>query len=73
MNTNTNTNTNNTSANVTHLIERRQSERQAQSGSDRLSAQYRERDFGIGYGASSGYVRNRSYTSASNRPLFRVA
>lgn len=67
-------NTTNTTANtITHIADRRHSERHAQPGSDRLSAQYRERDFGIGYGTSSGYVRNRSYTSACNRPLFRVA
>lgn len=57
---------------VTHLNERRQRARQAQPASDRLSAQYRERDFGIGYGRSSGYVRNRSYIAGSDRPLFRV-
>lgn len=62
-----------TTTTIANLNDRRQSVRQAQPGSDRLSAQYRERDFGIGYGTSSGYVRNRSYTASSNRPLFRVA
>jgi hypothetical protein len=35
----------------------------AQNGSVPHSARYRERDFGIGYGASSGYARDRRYTS----------
>lgn len=43
---------------------------QAQAGSAPHSARYRERDFGIGYGRSSGYVRNRSYV-ASQPTLFR--
>lgn len=35
--------------------------------------QPRERDFGIGYGRSSGYASNRRYTSESFQPLFRCA
>jgi hypothetical protein len=35
--------------------------------------EYRERDFGIGYGNSSGYGRDRSYTSNGFAPLFRCA
>lgn len=34
---------------------------------------HRERDFGIGYGNSSGYGRDRSYTSNGFAPLFRCA
>jgi len=32
----------------------------------------RERDFGVGYGSSSGYATSRSYTTGNNGPrLFR--
>ncbi len=55
------------------LIERRRAERNIVATTDRLSAQYRERDFGIGYGNSSGYARASSYTANTARPLFRVA
>lgn len=55
------------------LNERRRAQRQIMAETDRLSPAYRERDFGIGYGTSSGYVRIRSYTAAASRPLFRVA
>ncbi len=33
----------------------------------------RERDFGIGYGKSSGYASNRRYASDWVQPLFRCA
>ena len=34
--------------------------------------QYRERDFGVGYGRSSGYASQRQYTNAWNgQPRFR--
>lgn len=33
----------------------------------------RERDFGIGYGKSSGYASSRRYTSDWAGPRFRVA
>lgn len=55
------------------LLERRRAQRNVVATTDRLSPQYRERDFGIGYGTSSGYVRTRSYTASTARPLFRVA
>jgi hypothetical protein len=32
---------------------------------------YRERDFGIGYGASSGYAADKRYTSDWGRARFR--
>ncbi len=35
--------------------------------------EHRERDFGIGYGNSSGYVSNRRYASHWGAPLFRCA
>lgn len=34
---------------------------------------HRERDFGVGYGNSSGYVNNRRYSSNAFQPLFRCA
>jgi len=34
---------------------------------------HRERDFGVGYGNSSGYASNRRYTSDWAQPLFRCA
>lgn len=42
-------------------------------GTDRLDARYRERDFGIGYGNSSGYVRTASYTARQTPTLFRIS
>ncbi len=33
--------------------------------------EYRERDFGIGYGNSSGYASNRRYASQWAAPRFR--
>lgn len=34
---------------------------------------HRQRDFGVGYGNSSGYGRERRYTSNAFVPLFRCA
>ncbi|MBZ4038143.1 hypothetical protein [Novilysobacter selenitireducens] len=34
---------------------------------------HRERDFGIGYGRSSGYGCTRRYATLSNQRLFRCA
>ena len=34
---------------------------------------HRQRDFGVGYGNSSGYGRERHYTSNAFAPLFRCA
>ena len=34
---------------------------------------HRERDFGIGYGSSSGYGCTRRYATLSNQRLFRCA
>jgi hypothetical protein len=33
----------------------------------------RERDYGVGYGKSSGYASNRRYTSNWAGPRFRIA
>ena len=35
--------------------------------------QHRERDFGVGYGNSSGYASNRRYATSPFQPLFRCA
>jgi hypothetical protein len=35
--------------------------------------QRRERDFGVGYGSSSGYAGPRRYVTASTQRLFRFA
>ena len=37
------------------------------------SRTHRERDFGVGYGSSSGYASNRRYSSNAFQPLFRCA
>jgi hypothetical protein len=38
---------------------------------DRHRAHHRERDFGIGYGNSSGYASTRRYVDGHVDPLFR--
>ena len=38
----------------------------------RVSSRYRERDFGTGYGRSSGYARDSRYTAAHDDRLLRV-
>lgn len=37
------------------------------------SRNHRERDFGVGYGNSSGYASNRRYTTEWAPPRFRFA
>lgn len=44
---------------------------QAQAGSAPHSVRYRERDFGIGYGTSSGYALDKRYTSDWGLARFR--
>ncbi len=44
---------------------------QSQVESTSSSARYRERDFGIGYGSSSGYAQDRRYTSDWGQARFR--
>ena len=34
---------------------------------------HRERDFGVGYGNSSGYANYRRYSNSGFEPLFRCA
>lgn len=45
----------------------------AAQGADPVRHLHRERDFGVGYGNSSGYASNRRYTSNWAQPLFRCA
>ncbi len=45
----------------------------AAPASSTLRHVHRERDFGVGYGNSSGYGRERRYTSNGFAPLFRCA
>ncbi len=52
-----------------NLVERRKNERSANAREFQPRAA-NGREFGIGYGRSSGYVRNRSYV-ASQPALFR--
>lgn len=51
------------------FVERRKAERSANDG-EFQPRNRGEREFGIGYGRSSGYVRNRSYV-ARQPTLFR--
>lgn len=39
--------------------------------SNTQASRYRERDFGIGYGASSGYARDKRYTSDWGQARFQ--
>lgn len=56
-------------------ITARQTTAQTLRGSATTSARFdrRERDFGIGYGNSSGYASVRRYTRDSGNQRFRVA
>ena len=38
----------------------------------RIASRYRQRDFGTGYGRSSGYAQDRSYANDSSHRLVRV-
>ena len=39
------------------------------TGTESARREYRERDFGVGYGRSSGYASDRRYASAWNGPI----
>ncbi|HEV8694799.1 MAG TPA: hypothetical protein VGQ93_11555 [Lysobacter sp.] len=45
----------------------------AQTTTEPVRHLHRERDFGVGYGNSSGYASNRRYTTDWPQPLFRCA
>jgi hypothetical protein len=46
---------------------------QAALGAAPVRHLHRERDYGVGYGNSSGYASNRRYTTNWAKPLFRFA
>lgn len=43
--------------------ERRLTPRRAENGASAPARVHRERDFGVGYGSSSGYASNRHYAA----------
>lgn len=47
----------------TAYVERRLTSRRGDGGSATTARIHRERDFGVGYGSSSGYASNRSYAA----------
>ncbi|MEZ0471823.1 hypothetical protein [Luteimonas salinilitoris] len=56
------------------IADRRDSARtSAPAKASPIRREHRVRDFGVGYGNSSGYVSNRRYASASITPRFRFA
>lgn len=61
----------NTSHSLVSLAPRTPVAVQSQVESPLSSARYRERDFGIGYGASSGYAQDKRYTSDWGQARFR--
>ena len=59
--------------NVTRLVPNTQAPRASTSGRDRVPQRsaHRERDFGIGYGSSSGYGQERRYAESWAKSMFR--
>ncbi len=49
----------------TAYVERRLTPRRGDGGATAPARVHRERDFGVGYGSSSGYASNRSYAVAA--------
>jgi len=45
------------------FVERRLTPRRGDEGTQASARIHRERDFGVGYGNSSGYASNRSYAT----------
>ena len=54
----------------TVYVERRLTPRRGAGGAAAPARIHRERDFGVGYGSSSGYASNRRYV-ASTATIFR--
>ena len=54
----------------TVYVERRLTPRRGDGGAAATARIHRERDFGVGYGSSSGYASNRRYV-ASTATIFR--
>ena len=61
--------------NTVHLIERRKTPRTTTTNATVVNAVavrvHRERDFGVGYGSSSGYASNRRYVDGRGQTFFR--
>lgn len=58
--------------NVTPITSARQTQA-PRTPTVRTQFERRERDFGVGYGSSSGYASDRRYTRAWGNERFRVA
>lgn len=62
---------------ITHIATDRRNNDSRNSDSQNRNAptrrQHRERDFGVGYGNSSGYALSKRYTSDWGQPRFRCA
>ena len=54
-------------------VERRLTPRTGHKGGEVQARVHRERDFGVGYGNSSGYGTRRRYTTPWAQPRFRFA
>ena len=57
----------------TAYVERRLTPRRGDGGAQPAARIHRERDFGVGYGNSSGYASARRYTQDWATPRFRCA
>ncbi|RZA21946.1 MAG: hypothetical protein EOP93_01580 [Lysobacteraceae bacterium] len=55
----------------TVYVERRLTPRRGDGGTAAAPRIHRERDFGVGYGNSSGYASNRRYASSEGGSYFR--
>ena len=53
-----------------HVVERRKTSRPTASTAAPARI-HRERDFGVGYGSSSGYASNRRYADSRVQTFFR--
>ena len=59
--------------NITPITTARQTQTLPTPALPRARVERRERDFGVGYGNSSGYASARRYTRDSGNERFRVA
>ena len=55
---------------ATPIVERRKTSRPT-TASAAPARIHRERDFGVGYGSSSGYASNRRYADSRGQTFFR--
>ena len=54
-----------------HVVERRKTSRPTATTATPAARIHRERDFGVGYGSSSGYASNRRYADSRGQTIFR--